>query len=444
MNIKLSDHFGYGRLLRFTVPSMVMLLFVSVYSVVDGLFISNFVGITPFAAINLIFPFTMILAAFGFMFGTGGTALVSAKLGERKPEEANRIFSMLLCVSLVLGVGIAVLALVFLRPISLLLGAKGALLDNCVLYGRIIMCAMPFAVLQYLFQNFCVAAEQPKLGLFVILAAGFTNMILDVVLVILLPQAYKLAGAAVATALSQTVGGGIPLIYFFRKNPSFLRLGKTSFNGRIIWKACVNGSSEFMSNVAMNLVGMLYNIQLLHCAGDDGVAAYGVMMYVSMIFAGVFFGYVIGTAPVISYHHGAGNHAEKRSVLRKSLVVISITSLVMLGAAQLLARPLSGIFVSYSPALMELTVRGMRVYAFSFLLMGFAIFVSSFFTALNDGVTSAIVSFLRTLVFQLGAVLLLPAIWGVDGIWVSVVAAELIAVVFSFLFLLLKRRKFQY
>lgn len=444
MSIQLSDHFTYGKLLKFSLPSILMMVFTSIYGIVDGVCVSNFAGDIPFKAVNLIFPYIMIVATVGFMFGTGGTAIVASTYGEGKPELANRYFSLFVYVAFGLGVIFAILSILFMRPIAMALGAEGEILDNCVLYGRIIMCAMPFAVLQYLFQNFCVAAEQPKLGLFVILAAGFTNMILDVVLVILLPQEYKLAGAAVATALSQTVGGGIPLIYFFRKNPSFLRLGKTSFNGRIIWKACVNGSSEFMSNVAMNLVGMLYNIQLLHYAGDDGVAAYGVMMYVSMIFAGVFFGYVIGTAPVISYHHGAGNHAEKRSVLRKSLVVISITSLVMLGAAQLLARPLSGIFVSYSPALMELTVRGMRIYAFSFLLMGFAIFVSSFFTALNDGVTSAIVSFLRTLVFQLGAVLLLPAIWGVDGIWVSVVAAELIAVVFSFLFLLLKRRKFQY
>ena len=442
--IKLSDHFGYGRLLRFTIPSIAMMIFTSIYGVVDGFFVSNFVGKTPFAAVNFIFPFLMILGSVGFMFGTGGTAIVASTYGEGKPELANRYFSLFVYVAFGLGVIFAILSILFMRPIAMALGAEGEILDNCVLYGRIIMCAMPFAVLQYLFQNFCVAAEQPKLGLFVILAAGFTNMILDVVLVIMLPQAYKLAGAAVATALSQTVGGGIPLIYFFRKNPSFLRLGKTSFNGRIIWKACVNGSSEFMSNVAMNLVGMLYNIQLLHYAGDDGVAAYGVMMYVSMIFAGVFFGYIIGTAPVISYHHGAGNHAEKRSVLRKSLVVISITSLVMLGAAQLLARPLSGIFVSYSPALMELTVRGMRIYAFSFLLMGFAIFVSSFFTALNDGVTSAIVSFLRTLVFQLGAVLLLPAIWGVDGIWLSSVMAELITLGISCFLLFLMRKRYGY
>lgn len=444
MSIQLSDHFSYGKLLRFSLPSILMMLFTSIYGIVDGVCVSNFAGDVPFKAVNLIFPYIMIIATVGFMFGTGGTAIVASTYGEGKPELANRYFSLFVYVAFGLGAVFAVVSILFMEPIARILGAEGAILRDCMTYGRIIMCAMPFAVLQYLFQNFCVAAERPRLGLVVIVAAGMTNIVLDLVLVILLPQEYKLAGAAVATALSQTIGGGIPLIYFFRKNPSFLRLGKTKFYGRILWKACVNGSSEFMSNVAMNLVGMLYNIQLLHYAGDDGVAAYGVMMYVSMIFSGVFFGYVIGAAPIISFHHGAGNHAEKRSVLRKSLVIVSVFSIAMVVAAELLAVPLAKIFVGYSPALMGMTVSGMRIYSLSFLLMGFAIFISSFFTALNDGVTSAIVSFLRTLVFQLGAVLLLPAIWQLEGIWISVVVAEVMAVVFSVIFLLAKRKKFRY
>ena len=444
MSIQLSDHFTYGKLLRFSMPSIFMMLFTSVYGIVDGVCVSNFAGDVPFKAINLIMPYIMIIATVGFMFGTGGTAIVASTYGEGKKDLANRYFSLFVYVAFVLGAVFAVISIIFMRPISMLLGAQGEILDNCVIYGRIIMCAMPFAVLQYLFQNFCVAAERPRLGLAVILAAGMTNIVLDLILVILLPQEYKLAGAAVATALSQTLGGGIPLIYFFRENPSFLRLGKTKFDGKIIWRACVNGSSEFMSNVAMNLVGMLYNLQLLHYAGDDGVAAYGVMMYVGMIFAGVFMGYTIGAAPIVSFHHGAENHAEKRNVLRKSLVIVGVLSLSMLVAAELLAVPLAKIFVGYSPVLMEMTVNGMRIYALSFLLMGFAIFTSSFFTALNDGVTSAIVSFLRTLVFQLGAVLLLPAIWKLDGIWISVVVAEVMAVIFSAVFLLAKRKKYRY
>ena len=310
MKIQLSDHFTYKKLLRFTLPSIAMMIFTSIYGVVDGFFVSNYAGDIPFKAVNLIMPFLMIVATVGFMFGTGGTAIVANTLGVGDHEKANRYFSLFVYVTFTLGVIFAVLAFAFMRPIAELLGAKGEILECCVLYGRIIVCALPLQVLQYLFQSFFVAAEKPKLGLAVIVAAGVTNMVLDAVLVILLPQEYKLAGAAFATALSQCVGGAVPLIYFFRKNSSILRLGRTKFDGHAVLKACANGSSEFMSNVSMSLVGMLYNLELLHYAGDDGVAAYGVMMYVSMIFSAAFIGYSIGIAPVIGFHNGARNHAE--------------------------------------------------------------------------------------------------------------------------------------
>lgn len=444
MRIQLSDHFTYRKLLTFTLPSILMMIFTSIYGVVDGLFVSNFAGDIPFKAVNLIMPFLMIVATVGFMFGSGGTAIVANTFGAGHKEKANRYFSLFVYVTFGLGVVFAAAAFVFLRPISALLGAEGEILENCVLYGRIVLCALPFLVLQFLFQSFFVAAEKPRIGLFVIIAAGVTNMVLDAVLVTLLPQEYKLAGAAIATAASQFVGGFVPLIYFIRPNSSILRLGKTRFDGKAILKASINGSSEFMSNVSMSLVGMLYNIQLLQFAGDDGVAAYGVMMYVSMIFSAVFVGYSVGTAPVIGYHNGAENHAELRGILKKSMVILAISGLAMLAAAEWLAAPLSRIFVGYSRSLMDMTVHGFTIFAVSFPFMGYAIFASGFFTALNDGVTSAIISFLRTLVFQLGAVILLPMLWKLDGIWWSVVVAEVMAVVFSVIFLIAKRKRFHY
>lgn len=444
MRIQLSDHFTYGKLIRFTVPSIAMMIFTSIYGVVDGFFVSNFVGKTPFAAVNLIMPFLMIVATVGFMFGTGGTAIVSKTLGRGKPEQANSYFSLFVYTAFALGVLFAALGMFFIRPVSSLLGAEGELLENCVIYARIILAALPFYVLQLLFQSFFVTAERPQLGLAVTVSAGVTNMVLDAVLVMLLPQEYKLAGAAAATAMSQVVGGGIPLLYFFRKNGSLLRLGRAKMDGRALLKACTNGSSEFMSNVSMSVVGMLYNLQLLKYAGENGVAAYGVMMYVSMIFSAAFIGYSIGTAPVVGYHNGAGNTGELQGLLRKSLTLIGLFSVAMVLAAELLAVPLARIFAGYDQALMELTVSGFRIFALSFAFMGFAIYASGFFTALNDGVTSAMISFLRTLVFESAAVMLLPLLWGIDGVWAAIVVAELMAVLLSAAFLVGKRREYHY
>lgn len=444
MRIQLSDHFTFGRLIRFTLPSIGMMIFTSIYGVVDGFFVSNFAGKTPFAAVNLVWPLMMIFATVGFMFGTGGTAIVAKLFGEGCKEQANRCFSLFVYVTAALGVLFGVLGIVFMRPIARWMGAEGELLEHCVIYGRIILLSLPFTVLQYLFQSFFVTAEKPHLGLTVTLSAGVTNMVLDAVLIILLPQPLKLAGAAAATALGQTVGGVVPLIYFARKNSSILRLGRPAHDGKALWKAVTNGSSEFMSNISMNLVGILYNAQLMHYAGEDGIAAYGVMMYVSLVFSGTFIGYSIGTAPVVGYHYGARNHGELKSLLSKSLRMIGCFGLCMVAAGELLAGPLARLFVGYDAALMELTVSGFRIFALSFLFMGYAIFGSGFFTALNDGLTSALIAFLRTLVFQVAAVLLLPRIWGIDGIWASILVAEAMAVVFSGLFLVLKRNRYHY
>ena len=440
MKISLSSHFTYRRLLRFTLPSMVMMVFTSIYGVVDGFFVSNFVGKTPFTAVNFIMPFLMILGTVGFMFGTGGSALVSKTMGEGDRDKANRIFSLLVYVSAIIGVIIAVLGIAFIRPIAVLLGAEGEMLEQCVLYGRIILLALPAFILQMEFQSFFVTAERPTLGLAVTVASGVTNMVLDALLVGILPLG--LVGAAVATAISQLVGGIIPLVYFASKQTSLLKLTKTKFDGKALLKTCTNGSSELMSNVSMSLVGMLYNVQLLKYAGEDGVAAYGVMMYVNMVFIAVFIGYSIGTAPVIGFHFGARNKEELHGILKRSAVILSLFSVCMLGAGIALARPLSLLFVGYDDALLEMTVNGFFIFAFSFLFAGFAIFFSGFFTALNDGLTSAFISFLRTLVFQILAVMLLPLILGIDGIWISVVIAEAMAVLVGAICLFAKKNKY--
>ena len=444
MRIQLSDHFNFSKLIRFTLPSIAMMIFMSIYGVVDGFFVSNCAGKTPFAAVNLIYPFLMILSTAGFMFGTGGSAIVAKSFGEGNHDKANKNFSLFVYTAAMVGVVLAVLGIVFARPVATLLGATGDLLNNAVLYARIILIALPFNVLQFLFQSFFVTAEKPQLGLITTISSGVTNIILDAVLVILLPQHLKLVGAAIATGMSQVMGGLLPLIYFSRKNSSLLRLGKTCFDGKALLKACTNGSSELMSNISMNVVGILYNVQLMQYAGEDGIAAYGVMMYVSFIFASVFIGYSIGTAPIISYHYGAQNPKELKNILKKSLMLIGNIGCCMIVIGQLVASPLAKIFVGYDTSLMELTVSGFRIFALSFMFMGFAIFASGFFTALNDGLTSATISFLRTLVFQIAAVLLLPIIWGIDGVWFSIVVAEFMAVVFVLLFMILKRKKYNY
>ncbi len=444
MQIKLSDKFTYGKLIRFTIPSIAMMIFTSIYGVVDGFFISNFAGKTPFAAVNLIYPFLMILSTVGFVFGTGGSAIVGKYFGQQKSEKANRSFSLFVYAALILGVIFAALGIIFARPIAILLGAEGELLKNCIIYARIILLALPALILQFLFQSFLVTAEKPTLGLIVTLSSGFTNMILDAILVILLPEHLKLAGAAIATATSQFVGGFVPLIYFARKNSSILRLGKTRFDGRLLLKACGNGSSELMSNVSMSLVAMLYNVQLMKYAGEDGISAYGVMMYFSMIFSALFFGYSIGTAPIFSYNFGAQNHTELKSLFKKSLIITGVFGISMVAISEMLAAPLSRFFVGYDKTLLEMTVSGFRLFALSFIFMGFAIFASSFFTALNDGLTSAIISFLRTVIFQVAAIIILPLIFGIKGIWFSIVVAEFAAVLFSVIFLIIKRGKYYY
>ncbi len=440
--MQLSGHFGFRRLLKYTVPSIIMIIFTSVYGVVDGFFVSNYTGKTSFAAVNFIMPVLMILGCLGFMFGTGGSAVISKTMGEGDRKKASEIFTFIVIASAVLGTALAVIGMFVLKPLAVLFGADGKLLTDSVFYGKIILAALPFYVLQFEFQCLFATAGKPKLGLFVTAAAGIANMVLDALFVAVLK--WGLGGAAAATAISQVLGGIIPVIYFARKNTSLLRFVKFRFDGKVLLKTCTNGSSELMSNISMSVVSMLYNVQLMKYAGENGVAAYGVLMYVSMIFQAVFIGYSVGSAPIIGYNYGAQNHSELKGLLKNGFLFIGICAVFMFAAGELLSRPLSLMFVGYDEELLDMTAHAFSIFSFSFLLSGFSIFGSSYFTALNDGLTSALISFLRTLVFQIAAVLLFPIIFDLDGIWFSIVAAEIMSVTVTMLFLILKRKKYGY
>lgn len=440
--IQLSDHFTYKRLLTYTFPSIIMLIFTSIYSVIDGFFVSNFTGKTAFAAVNFVWPYLMILGCLGFMFGAGGSALIAKTLGQQKPQKAQEIFSMLLVVSLLCGLLLTGFGILTVRPLCAFLGARGQLLNDSVTYGIVYMLGTPACLLQYEFQYLASTAGKPKLGLYVTVAAGITNMVLDALFVAVL--SWGLVGAAAASVLSQYIGGFVPLFYFARKNSSSLRLCKAPFDLRALLRICANGSSEFLSNVSLSAVGILYNLQLMRYVGEDGVAAYGVLLYVNLVFLSIYIGYSVGVAPVISYHYGAQNHAELKSLLRKSLVLLSICAIFMLLAAEVLARPLTLLFTGDDPVFLSITLRGFLIYSFSFLFAGFSIFGSSFFTALNNGLVSVLISFFRTVIFETAAVLLFPLRWQVDGIWLATVCAEAVAAIMSCLFLFFLRKKYHY
>ena len=442
VNIRLSDHFTYGRLIRFTLPTIGMMLFSSVYGIVDGLFVSNFVGKTPFAAVNLIMPLPMLFAAVGFMLGSGGSALVAKTLGEGKRERANQLFSMIVAVTVIAGVFFSLLGVVILRPVAILLGAEGQMLEDCMTYGLILVPGLCTFMLQNAFQSFCITAEKPHFGLKVTVLAGVGNIVLDALFV----AAFRwgLAGAALATVLSQVIGGAIPLIYFLRPNNSLLRLVRPAWDWKALGRSCLNGASEFLVNVSASTVSMIFNLQLMAFAGEDGVAAYGVIMYVNFIFLGTFIGYSNGCAPVVGFHYGAQNHQELRSLHRKSLKLVGAGGIILTAVAVALSRTLSSIFVSYDEGLFEMTVHAFRVYSLSFLFMGVNVFASAFFTALNDGLISGLISTLRTLVFQVAAVLVLPRLLGLDGIWLSVVAGELLAMIVSIVCFVRMQPRYRY
>ena len=442
MKIQLSEHFTYSKLLRFTFPSIIMMIFTSIYSVIDGLFVSNFAGKTALAAINIIYPFIMAVGALGFMMGTGGSALVGRLLGEGEQEKANKTFSLIVYTTAIAGILLSALAFLLVPTVSRLFGASGQLLDYCILYGRICFLSMPCFMLQNVFQCFFITAEKPRLGLDVVLSAGITNMVLDFLFVAVFGLGLK--GAAIATVCGEIIGGLVPILYFAGRNHSLLRLGRTSFDAGSILKTCTNGSSELMTELSSSVVTVLYNTQLMKIAGENGVAAYSTIMYVNFIFVAIFLGYSLGSAPIISFHYGAGNHDELKNMRKKSLRLIAVWGIGMTIISHIFALPFARFFVGYDSELLAMTIHGFRIYAFVYLLNGFNIFGSSFFTALNNGMVSATISFLRTLVFEVICILLLPVFFGIDGIWSAVLVAEALALCVTSFFLITKRSRYHY
>lgn len=442
MQINLSEHFTYKKLIKFTMPTIAMMIFTSIYGVVDGLFVSNVEGNTAFAAINLIMPAIMIIGTIGFMFGTGGSAIVSKTLGEGNIEKANKYFSMFIYLETILGIFFTILGLIILKPVALALKATDEMLGYCLIYGSILLFGMTAFILQNSFQSFMVVAEKPKFGLIISIISGVTNMILDFLLIYVIKLG--VAGAAIATVISQIVGAIIPIIYFSKKNDSVLKLCKTKFELKTIMQAVTNGSSEMISNLSMSLVNILFNNQLMELAGEDGVSAYGTIMYVGFIFVGTYLGYAVSSAPIISYHYGAENKEELKSLLKKSVILLGVTSIVMTALAEILARPLAMIFVGYKADLLELTVNAIRIFSISYIISWFNMFASSFFTALNDGLISALISFLRTLVFQITMILLLPSMLGIDGVWLSVTFAEVLSFIVSAICIIANAKKYGY
>ena len=442
MRIQLSDHFTYEKILRFVLPPIGMMIFTSIYGIVDGAFVSNFAGKEPFAAINLIMPYLMTLCAVGYMFGTGGSAIVGKTLGEQKPEKANEYFSMIIYVGIIAGIGITIIGVIFMRPVAILLGAEGQLLDDCVLYGNINMISMAPYMVQSMFESLFITSEKPKLGFWCNIIAGSVHILLDAIFII--GFHWGLAGAALATVISEFTGGFIPLWYFFRKNDSLLQLGRTRLYGSVLGKTCVNGLSEMVSTLSVSFVAMLFNMQLLRFAGEDGVAAYGVILCINFIYMAVFFGYSMGIAPVISYHYGAANHEELKNLFSKSIKLMIGSGIALTAFALLLTVPVCRIFVGYDPALYEMTKHGYIIIAFSFIMIGYNYFGSYFFTALNNGVISAAISLLRIFVFRTAAVLLLPMLFGLDGIWYSQLVSEVLSTILVTVFLCKYRDRYHY
>lgn len=442
MKIELNEHFTYKKLIRFTLPSILMMIFTSIYGVVDGFFVSNYVGAEAFASVNLIMPVIIILSAVGFMIGTGGNALVAMTLGQHDEKRANEIFSMLIYILIFLGICLSIAMAVFMPKMARILGATDIMIDDCVIYGRISMVSLTFFMLQTSFQSFMVTAARPHFGLYITIVAGVTNMVLDLVFVGIL--GFGVAGAAWATVASEIVGGSVPLIYFIIPNKSKLNLVKAGIRFRPLIKVLSNGASEFMTIISSSFVNMLYNLQLMKIAGEKGVASFGVIMYINFIFTGVLFGYAFGSSSIVSYHYGAENYKELRSLFSKSIKIIGIASLISFASAQLFAIPLIKIFFSYSDELIHMTTHGFRIYSIAYLMIGFNGYASSLFTALNNGRVSATIAFGRTLVFQVASILILPRIFGLAGIFSSIIVAEFLAIMVSMFFINKYKNEYHY
>lgn len=442
MSYKISEHFNIKKIIIFTLPSIGMMLISSIYGVVDGFFVSNYIGSNAFAAVNIVWPFEMILGSFGLMIGAGGSALVSKTMGEQKYDLANRYFSMLIIFVIIFGMFISILGIIFNPYIIHLLDLDQETINNCNIYANVLFIFLIFFMLQNIFQSFNIVASKPEMGIITMILSGITNILLDYIFIVILNMG--IFGAALATGLSQFAGAIVPFIFFINKNSTLLRIKFVKIDFKIILKTSYNGISEMLSSISFSLVSILYNIILLSYIGINGVNAYGVILYISYIFISIYFGYSMGISPIISYNYGAKNKKELNNIFNISLVLICSVSILLTFIGYIFAKQLSSIFVNYDKELLNLTTHALHINVFSFLFCGYNIFASSLFTALNNGTVSLILSFLRSLIIQVVCILTIPILFGSEGIWFAGVVSDIISLIISIIFIFKYRNKYGY
>ena len=440
--IQLSDHFTYKKLIRYSIPMIGVLILTSIYGVVDGLFISNVEGDIAFSAVNLILPGVMMFSSIGFMMGSGGAAIVSKTLGEGKKEKASQYFSMIVYFLIIIGIVCAILGCILTKQISSLLGASEKMEKYCIEYGRVLFLFLPFMMLQYMFQSFFAVAEKPNVGLLITLCAGITNAIGDYLLIVVFRLG--ITGAAVASGASMVVGSVPAIIYFAFKKDLKFKLVPTKFDWKALGHTMSNGSSEMVTNISMSFVNMLYNAQLMKYYGENGVSAYGVIMYVGFIFSGCYMGVSQAVAPVVGYNYGASNEEELKNVFKKSLIILAVMAIFLTGSAEALSKPLAYVLFSHNEELLKLTTYAIRLYAIGYTISWINIFGSAFFTGLNNGLVSAIISFGRMLVFQLATIFILPLIFDSTGLWLAMPVSEVFSLIVTVTFFITMRKKYNY
>ena len=448
MKIRLSDHFTFKKLLKAALAPMLMMVFTSLYTIVDGVCISNFCGKESFAGVNLIFPIIMIVGGLGFMLGTGGSALVGKLLGEKKDLEARQTFTMTIIFTILIGLTITIAGVLLIETLVYAMTSVATgdisqkMIDEAILYGRLLMAGQVFFMLQNVFQSFFIVDEKPVLGFVFILIGGLTNIVLDILFIGVCK--WGIIGAAAATICGYLSGSLGPIIYFLIRKNDYIHFERTKLKLKPLIKICFNGSSEFVNNISSSIVSIVFNMQLLHYFGEDGINAYGIIMYLAFVFTAIFLGYSSAVAPIESYNYGAQNNKELKNVLIKSLIITSILSVSMFIISFTLAEPFSFIFANGSDTLLKITTNGMRIYSIAFLFIGLSIYISTFFTALNNGLISALIAFLRTLVFQIVFVFVFPLFLGKYGIFFAILAAEIMSILLAITFLLIYKKKYRY
>lgn len=418
------------------------MVFMSLYTMVDGVFVSRFAGTAALSAVNIVYPMVSVVVAVGVMLATGGSAIIAKRMGEGKPEQARQNFSYLILAGVLIAVGMAALALVFLKPLLHLLGARGALFELCYAYALPLVFFIPSGILQMLFQTLLVTAGRPMLGLTVTVLGGVANIVLDYLFIV--PLQMGIAGAAIATGIGFSIPAVFGLLYFALRRSGPLCFVRPKGGGKMLLRCCANGSSEMVTNMSTAVTTFLFNLLMMRYAGEDGVASITIVLYTQYLMTAVYMGYATGTAPVFSFHHGSRNGEQLRRLFRISMGFIALCSVATFALALVFAKQVVVIFTPAGSPVFEMALYGFRLFSGSFLFAGVGIFASAMFTAFSDGKVSAAISFLRTFAFIVLALLLLPLAMGLDGVWLAVPLAEVLGFGVSLFFLYRKKKRYCY